>query len=175
MTSPSRYPPWPLAAREIARCLSAEEVERLIAARGGTESGQLRDRAILLMLARLGLRSGDVAGTQAEACITKSLFLCLARRFRQRQTGCFRRRDGHKNDGPSYGSLRRRRGVLLERHGYRVGVLTVDGEEHRETAGAAQRLRQRYVDLIQANVDILRAGIGHRQRRVPILHVTGVA
>ena len=50
---------WRLA--RLPRCLSAEEVQRLIAARDGTESGQLRDRAILLMLARLGLRSGDVA------------------------------------------------------------------------------------------------------------------
>src|SRR5271166_1828788 len=50
---------WRLA--RLPRCLSAEEVDRLIAARDGTESGQLRDRAILLMLARLGLRSGDVA------------------------------------------------------------------------------------------------------------------
>src|SRR5580704_12610767 len=50
---------WRLA--RLPRCLSAEEVQRLIAARDGTESGQLRDRAILLLLARLGLRSGDVA------------------------------------------------------------------------------------------------------------------
>jgi site-specific recombinase XerD len=50
---------WRLA--RLPRCLSAEEVQQLIAARDGTESGQLRDRAILLMLARLGLRSGDVA------------------------------------------------------------------------------------------------------------------
>jgi site-specific recombinase XerD len=50
---------WRLA--RLPRCLSAEEVQRLIVARDGTESGQLRDRAILLMLARLGLRSGDVA------------------------------------------------------------------------------------------------------------------
>jgi site-specific recombinase XerD len=51
---------WRLA--RLPRCLSAEEVDRLIAASGGTTSGRLRDRAILLMLARLGLRSGDVAG-----------------------------------------------------------------------------------------------------------------
>jgi integrase len=41
--------------------LSAEEVDRLIAACDGAEPGRLRDRAILLMLARLGLRAGDVA------------------------------------------------------------------------------------------------------------------
>ena len=50
---------WRLA--RLPRCLSAEEVDRLIAACNGTETGRLRDRAILLMLARLGLRSGDVA------------------------------------------------------------------------------------------------------------------
>jgi integrase len=41
--------------------LSAEEVERLIAACDGPDLGRLRDRAIVLMLVRLGLRAGDVA------------------------------------------------------------------------------------------------------------------
>ena len=50
---------WRLA--RLPRCLSAEEVDRLIAACNGTTPGRLRDRAILLILARLGLRSGDVA------------------------------------------------------------------------------------------------------------------
>ena len=50
---------WRLA--RLPRCLSAEEVDRLIAACSGTDPGQLRDRAIVLMLVRLGLRSGDVA------------------------------------------------------------------------------------------------------------------
>jgi site-specific recombinase XerD len=50
---------WRLA--RLPRCLSAEEVNRLISSSNGTTSGRLRDRAILLMLARLGLRSGDVA------------------------------------------------------------------------------------------------------------------
>ena len=50
---------WRLA--RLPRCLSAEEVNRLIEASNGTTPGRLRDRAILLMLARLGLRSGDVA------------------------------------------------------------------------------------------------------------------
>jgi integrase len=50
---------WRLA--RLPGCLSAEEVDRLIAACNGTTVGRLRDRAILLMLARLGLRSGDVA------------------------------------------------------------------------------------------------------------------
>ena len=50
---------WRLA--KLPRCLSAEEVNRLIAACDGTDPGRLRDRAIVLMLARLGLRAGDVA------------------------------------------------------------------------------------------------------------------
>src|SRR5207245_4999512 len=50
---------WRLA--RLPRCLSAQEVDRLIAACNGTTVGRLRDRAILLMLARLGLRSRDVA------------------------------------------------------------------------------------------------------------------
>jgi site-specific recombinase XerD len=50
---------WRLA--RLPHCLSAQEVDRLIAARNGSDPGQLRDRAILLLLARLGLRSADVA------------------------------------------------------------------------------------------------------------------
>jgi site-specific recombinase XerD len=50
---------WRLA--KLPRCLSTEEVGRLIAACEGTDPGRLRDRAIVLMLVRLGLRSGDVA------------------------------------------------------------------------------------------------------------------
>jgi len=45
----------------LPQCLSAEDVGRLIAACDGPHLGRLRDRAIVLMLARLGLRSGDVA------------------------------------------------------------------------------------------------------------------
>ena len=55
---------WRLA--RLPRCLSAEEVNRLIAASNGTTPGRLRDRAILLMLARLGLRSGDVAALRLQ-------------------------------------------------------------------------------------------------------------
>ena len=50
---------WRLA--KLPRCLSTEEVGRLIEACDGTDPGRLRDRAIVLMLVRLGLRSGDVA------------------------------------------------------------------------------------------------------------------
>src|SRR5215469_14084779 len=50
-----------LAASQASTCLSTEEVSRLIAACDGTDPGRLRDRAIVLMLVRLGLRSGDVA------------------------------------------------------------------------------------------------------------------
>jgi site-specific recombinase XerD len=50
---------WRLA--RLPRCLSAEEVNRLVAACDGADPRRLRDRAIVLMLVRLGLRSGDVA------------------------------------------------------------------------------------------------------------------
>lgn len=50
---------WRLAT--LPRCLTADEVDRIIAACGGSSIGQLRDRAIILMLARLGLRASDLA------------------------------------------------------------------------------------------------------------------
>lgn len=49
---------WRLAT--LPQCLSAEEVDRLIAACEGRSPRRLRDRAIILMLVRLGLRAGDV-------------------------------------------------------------------------------------------------------------------
>jgi site-specific recombinase XerD len=49
---------WRLA--KLPRCLSSEEVNRLIAACDGSDPGRLRDRAIVLLLVRLGLRAGDV-------------------------------------------------------------------------------------------------------------------
>jgi site-specific recombinase XerD len=50
---------WWLA--RLPRYLSEDELARVIAACNGTTPGRLRDRAILLLLSRLGLRAGDVA------------------------------------------------------------------------------------------------------------------
>ena len=54
-----RYAHWRLA--DLPRYLAAEQVNRLIAACDGEGVERLRDRAILLLLVRLGLRAGDVA------------------------------------------------------------------------------------------------------------------
>jgi site-specific recombinase XerD len=53
------YASWRLA--ELPRYLSAEQVNALIAACDGSSPARRRDRAILLLLSRLGLRAGDVA------------------------------------------------------------------------------------------------------------------
>jgi len=53
------YANWRLA--DMPRYLSAEQVNRLIAACDGDAIARRRDRAIVLLLARLGLRAGDVA------------------------------------------------------------------------------------------------------------------
>lgn len=50
---------WRLAT--LPRCLSAEELDSLITACDGATPERLRDRAIVLLLSRLGLRAGDVA------------------------------------------------------------------------------------------------------------------
>jgi site-specific recombinase XerD len=53
------------ASRRLARLpryLTAEQVDGLIAACDGSSPARRRDRAIILLLARLGLRAGDVAG-----------------------------------------------------------------------------------------------------------------
>lgn len=51
-------PSWRLST--IPRYISTEEIERVIVACDITVPVQLRDRAILLLLARLGLRAGDI-------------------------------------------------------------------------------------------------------------------
>jgi site-specific recombinase XerD len=51
---------WRLA--RLPRYLTAEQVDSLIAACDGSSLARRRDRAIILLLARLGLRAGDVAG-----------------------------------------------------------------------------------------------------------------
>jgi site-specific recombinase XerD len=51
---------WRLA--RLPRYLTAEQVDSLVAACDGSSPARRRDRAILLLLARLGLRAGDVAG-----------------------------------------------------------------------------------------------------------------
>jgi site-specific recombinase XerD len=53
------YAHWQLA--DMPRYLSAEQVKRLIAACDGGTNARRRDCAIVLLLARLGLRAGDVA------------------------------------------------------------------------------------------------------------------
>src|SRR6202034_4295454 len=53
------YAHWRLA--DMPRYLVAEQVNRLIAACDGEAVARRRDRAIVLLLARLGLRVGDVA------------------------------------------------------------------------------------------------------------------
>jgi site-specific recombinase XerD len=50
---------WRLA--RLPRCLTSEEVERLMAACKGNTLRRLRDRAVILLLVRLGLRAGDVS------------------------------------------------------------------------------------------------------------------
>ena len=50
---------WRLAS--LPQCLKPEEVDRLIAACEGSSVRCLRDRAMILLLVRLGLRAGDVA------------------------------------------------------------------------------------------------------------------
>lgn len=50
---------WRLAS--LPRCLKSEEVDRLIAACEGSSIRCLRDRAMILLLVRLGLRAGDLA------------------------------------------------------------------------------------------------------------------
>lgn len=55
---------WRLSS--LPRYLSAEDVERVIESCDQLTKERLRDRAILLLLARLGLRAGDVAALKLD-------------------------------------------------------------------------------------------------------------
>jgi site-specific recombinase XerD len=55
---------WRLSS--LPRYLSANDVERVVASCDQLSNGRLRDRAILLLLARLGLRAGDVAALKLQ-------------------------------------------------------------------------------------------------------------
>ena len=57
--------PTVLATRRLPNYLSVEAVERIIAACDDTTEIGARDRAIVLLLARLGLRGGEVAGLKS--------------------------------------------------------------------------------------------------------------
>jgi hypothetical protein len=83
------YAHWQLA--DMPRYLSAEQVSRLIAACDGDAGARRRGRAIVLLLARLGLRVGDVAqlrlidiewqtGSRNDTCVRTHKYGCKAGR-----------------------------------------------------------------------------------------------
>ncbi len=55
---------WKLSA--LPRYLEAEDVERVIASCDQSQTRGVRDRAVLLLLARLGLRAGDIVALRAD-------------------------------------------------------------------------------------------------------------
>jgi integrase len=57
-------PQWRLSA--LPRYLPLTDVERLIASCDLTKTHGIRDKAILLLLARLGLRAGDICGMRLD-------------------------------------------------------------------------------------------------------------
>jgi integrase/recombinase XerD len=57
-------PQWRLSA--LPRYLPAPDIERLIASCDRSKPSGIRDRAILLLLARLGLRAGDILGLRLD-------------------------------------------------------------------------------------------------------------
>lgn len=53
-------------APSLPRGIGSDDVERLVAACDGTDGIELRDRAIMLLLCRLGLRGGEVIGLRLD-------------------------------------------------------------------------------------------------------------
>ena len=72
---------WRLAS--LPRYLSPEEVERVIASCDVSEPMGLRDHAVLLLLSRLGLRAGDVAGLLLNDIDWPSGTLCVTGKNRR--------------------------------------------------------------------------------------------
>lgn len=72
---------WRLAA--VPRYLPPEDVERLIASCDVSTPVGLRDRAILLLLARLGLRAGDIVGLRLQDIDWKNAWISVCGKGRQ--------------------------------------------------------------------------------------------
>ncbi len=67
----------------VPRCLPPEDVERLIASCDLSLPVGLRDRAILLLLARLGLRAGDIVELRLQAIDWKGAWISVCGKGRQ--------------------------------------------------------------------------------------------
>lgn len=72
---------WRLSS--VPRCLPPEDVERLIASCEVSSPVGLRDRAILLLLARLGLRAGDIVGLRLQDIDWKNAWIRVCGKGRQ--------------------------------------------------------------------------------------------
>ena len=72
---------WRLSA--VPRYLPPEDVERLIASCDVSSPVGLRDRAILLLLARLGLRAGDIVGLRLQDIDWKNAWISVCGKGRQ--------------------------------------------------------------------------------------------
>lgn len=72
---------WHLSS--LPRYLPPEDVERLIASCDVSSPVGLRDRAILLLLARLGLRAGDIVGLRLQDIDWKNAWICVCGKGRQ--------------------------------------------------------------------------------------------
>ncbi|PDS40281.1 integrase [Rhizobium anhuiense] len=68
-------PQWRLSA--LPRYISAAEVEQVIASCDVTMPMGVRDRAVLLLLARLGLRAGDISGMRLDDIDWREGTLCV--------------------------------------------------------------------------------------------------
>lgn len=72
---------WRLSS--VPRCLPPEDVERLIASCDVSSPVGLRDRAILLLLSRLGLRAGDIVGLRLQDIDWKDAWIRVCGKGRQ--------------------------------------------------------------------------------------------
>lgn len=72
---------WRLSS--LPRCLPAEDVERLIASCDTSRPVGRRDRAILLLLARLGLRAGDIVHLRLQDIDWKGAWIHVCGKSRQ--------------------------------------------------------------------------------------------
>jgi hypothetical protein len=98
------YAHWRLA--DVPRYLVAEQVNRLIAACDGEVVARRRDRAIVLLLARLGLRAGDVAQLRVND-IEWERARCGSRASRATRCVChFRKTSGMRSPPTSRAALR---------------------------------------------------------------------
>ena len=127
---------WRLAS--LPKYLSHEEIERVIASCDLTRPVGVRDRAVLLLLARLGLRAGDVAGLTLTAIDWRAGTVLVAGKSRRE---C--RLPLPQDAGDSILAYLQQRSLVNDAHLFVTAVAPIQGLSYQAVGQIVTRAMQR--------------------------------